>query len=183
MNQKLYLTGHTPLLEQFDSLFDRTLDAMNGHVGINNFLHSVADTCYISLEHLATDIQLAGIATTDRSSYNQLPLREEVLNGLGQNKEQCPGVGAHTARGMQALELHVLVVIETVVHALGLVVDAGTDWAVRQIERGSLKHIEQRASKRDAYRLSRVFTANVNQPLLLPVTFFKFYTVAFHVLC
>ena len=156
---------------------------MNRYIGINDFLHSIADACDIRLLNLATDIQFAVIASTDRSAYNQLSLRKEVFYSLCQYKEQRSGISAHATGIVQTQEINVLVVIEAVVHTLRLVVDMGTNRSVWHFESCCPEHLEECTSKRHRYGLADILATDANHSDILLSAFLVCRTAIHHVSC
>ena len=90
------------------------------------------------------------------SADEQLRTGECVFHRLGKDKEERPRVGAHSALRGERQELHILVVVEAVVHALHLVIDACSHRPVVHVEACLLEDVVKITAKGDTYPFPRV---------------------------
>ena len=156
--QQLHLALHASLLEHLDGFLDGALDAMDGHVGIDDFLHPLLDATDILVLHLTLQAKLTVIASAHGAADEELGIGVSILDSLRQDEEKGAGIGAHTAFIGERQELHVLVIVEAVVHALHFIVDASRNRAVVHVEVRLGKGFKEITAKRQAYPLAIVAT-------------------------
>ena len=166
--QQLHLALHAPLLEHLDGLLYGALHPVDGHICIDNLLHTALDALHVLVFHRATNAQLTVITATDGTADKQLCIGIGVLHSLCQDEEERAGVSAHTAVGGKRQELHVLVIVEAVVHALHLVVHASCHRAVFHLEVCFGEDIIEVAAERHAYPLA-VIAASYSKLTHLPL--------------
>ena len=145
--QKFCLALHPPGAEQGNGLLYGALHAVYLLVHVHDLLHALMYGMGILLGKFAANAQFAEVAAAHGCTYYQLSARIEVLHGLCQHQEQGQRVGPHAMRGSHILELHVLGIVETVVHALHLVVHKGTHGAVLHVQAAHSIQFLQTGSK------------------------------------
>ena len=96
----------------------------------DNLQHAVVYVPGILIRNVSSYAQFAVITAADIGAYYQLAFRIQVLDSLGQYQEQASGIGAHAAKCSDIHELDVLGVVESVIHALYLVVNSGAHGTV-----------------------------------------------------
>ena len=73
--------------EHVDSLLRSRFMTMDGVVGINNLLHSLADATSIIERHGMPDVQIYIVAIAHRDVDGNLTLGVEVVDSLTENKK------------------------------------------------------------------------------------------------
>ena len=157
--QQLHLTLHATLLEHLDGLFDGALYAMDGHICIDDFLHSPFDATDILVFHRTPQAKLTVITSAHGAANEELSIGISIFDSLCQDEEERAGIGAHTALIRERQELHILVVVEAVVHALHLIVDASSHRPIIHVEVRLGKGFIEITAKRHTYPLSIITTA------------------------
>ena len=132
--QKPCLAFHSLGAEQVYGLLYGALHAVYLLVHGHYLLHALLYGHGILLRHLPAYAQFAEVTAAHRRTYYQLPSGVEVLHGFGKHQEESQRVCPHAVRGRDVLELHILGIVEAVVHALHLVVHKGAHGAMLHVQ-------------------------------------------------
>ena len=95
---------------------------MDGHGGIDDLLHLATDgTCIFDGDRTA-DVQIDIIAIRYGDVDSHLTGIEKCMGCLAEYEEQTAGVGTETTGGCDIEKFHILWGVQTIVHALYLII-------------------------------------------------------------
>ena len=119
---------------------------MNGQVGIDDLLHTLAQGFGILRFHGASNLQVAVVAVRHRNVYDYCTIGIEVAHGFTQDKKERPGIGTLARCRRDVEKLHVLVAIYAESESLNLIINFGYKRLIWQIEPRPLIYIFQRTA-------------------------------------
>ena len=132
--QQLHFGLVALVLEHAYGLLGGYLVAGDGHAGVDNLLHAPPDAVHVGLFHAAAYLQIHVVSVAHRDVDVDPALGVEVVHGLAEHEEERARIVARARPGGHVEKLHVLVVVEPIVHSLHLIIDFGADGAVVHFE-------------------------------------------------
>ena len=105
----------------------------DGHAGVDNLPHAPADAVDVGRGDGMVELQVHVVAVRHGDVDDHLGAAVQIMDSLAEHEEKRAGVVAQARARPHVEEFHRLVPVQTIVHALHLVVHLGTDGAVRHI--------------------------------------------------
>ena len=127
-------------VEEFDGFLGGRLMPMDGHRSTDDLLHAAADGPCIIERHRAPDVQVYIISVRHGDVDGHLTRIEQFVRSLAEHKEECSGIGSVAARRGDIQEFHLLLLIDSEVHAFHLVIHMCRDGSVPHLKSRQLIH-------------------------------------------
>ena len=135
--------------------------ARDGHLGIDDLLHAPAYHVNVLQLNWMTDGEVDVVAIAHGDVDDHVAAAVDVVHSLAKNEKQGAGVVARTRLCGHVEKLHILVVVDTVVHAFHLIVYLSADGTVIHFHVQSVKNFRKCASGHDVQRFFIIFATDL----------------------
>ena len=144
--EEFHLLHVTLLLEEGDGFLRRHHVSTDRHLGIDDLLHTLANPIDILIGSRATKAHIHIEAIRHRDVDDDIVGRIKVLHRLAEHKEERAGVGTRARRRSHVEELHILIIIHTIMKTFHLIIHLTRHRSILHLETKCRKNIKKCAS-------------------------------------